>query len=164
MSALWRGGAAMNATIDDQSLRDTAEAGAAFRERTSAAEIARRLEVPTSTVIRRDERHESLLDWDGRSLLRLGRSDALLGEAMVAYLRQGAPMAGAADSSLGAHLAAEIDGAAEVQRVALASLSDGRWDAQELARLRAAVLRQTDAAAMLLRSIEAKVQEVRRGM
>ena len=144
----------MNATSCHESLRDIATTARDFRDRVAAADVGRRLDIPTSTVTRRDERHETILQWTASDFLTLARGDELLGRVVRDFLSGNKPAALGSVAAIVQDIADDIDSSSDLHRVAFKGIADGVLERHELISIRAAILRRQTTDANLLRDVD----------
>lgn len=141
-----------HATTNRPALRSLAEAFEVFQDRVSAAEIARRLDLSTSSISR-DRKDKPIFGWSFAELLTLARSDEILGRAVRTFL-DGGTTAGCDPQRLAADMDKEMERTCEFHRTVMRAQADGKITAIERAQIRDALLARQNNDAALLRDIE----------
>ncbi len=145
-----------HATPNRPALRSLAEAFEVFQERVPAAEIARRLDLSTSTISR-ERKDKPILGWSFAEVIALARSDELLGNAVREFL-SGGDIAGCDPQRLAADMDKEMEQTSELHRTVMRATADGKITPIERAQIRDAILVRQNTEAALLRDLEAMDQ------
>jgi hypothetical protein len=142
------------ATIARPSLRFLADTLEQFRDRVAAAEIGRRLDLPTSSISR-DRKDKAVVAWTFAEVIELARADELPNRAVREFLDDNAPGAVADPKRIATDVAAEIAASAKLHSTVLMAQADGEIDRRERALIRQAVIERQATDAALLADLDA---------
>lgn len=142
------------ATIGRPALRFLADALEQFRDRVAAAEIGRRLDLPTSSVSR-DRKDKPVAAWSFAEVIELARTDELLARAVREYLDDAHDAPACDPARLADDMGREIQATAELHSTVMRAQADGRVDARERALIRQRLMERQNADAAILRDMDA---------
>lgn len=143
------------ATIASPALRSLSEVLEHFQDRVPAAEIARRLNLSTSTISR-DRKDKPILTWSFEEVMVLARSDEMVGRAMRDFLDGAVSGTVLPDPKrFTADFALEISASARLHATVIEAMADGKIDARERALIREGAIDCENAIGAVLKNLEA---------